>query len=74
MPVDAAFRAANQVSQCAQALFALGGDSGGNGAPGRPDGLSRSVFLSWPERIKGYGNPFSSPFIWRPYFNISVPA
>ena len=49
-------------------------DSGENGAAGRPDGLSRSVFLSWPERIQGYGNPFPSPFTWRPYFNISVPA
>ena len=43
--VDAAFRAANQVSQCAQALFALGGDSGENGAASRPYGLSRRVFL-----------------------------
>ena len=74
MPVDAAFRAANQLSQCAQALFALGGDSGENGTTGRPDGLSRRVFLSWSERIQGYGNPFPSPLIWRPYFNISVPA
>jgi len=45
--VDAAFRAANHVSQCAQALFSFDGDSGENGAPGRPYGLSRRVFWSW---------------------------
>jgi len=74
MPVDAAFRAANQLSQYAQALFALDGDSGENGAAGRPDGLSRSVFFIMAGKDTGIRQPVSIPLHLETLFQHQCPG
>jgi hypothetical protein len=54
--VDAAFRVANHLPQCAQAL--LGSDPSNNRAAGRPYGLSGGVFLSWSEGYRDTATSF----------------
>jgi hypothetical protein len=73
LPVDAAFRAANQLAQCPQALSAPGGDPRKNGAAGCPYGLSRGVFCHGPKEA-GYGNRFPSPSTCKHSGCIGVPA
>ncbi|WP_211203458.1 hypothetical protein, partial [Candidatus Accumulibacter contiguus] len=69
--VDAAFRVANHLPQCAQAL--LGSDPSNNRAAGRPYGLSGGVFFVMVGRIQGYSNQFLPPPSSE-YGNITVPA